>query len=362
MVNRRDMFKDIFEEPDTPRSLYDPPDEAEDLWFLPDPDDALDSHDIPLPKVQNDPLVRPDEWIAAQGTHAALLARAALAVGQLDMVVAGMGPDAGQGALERLALREVEALAWAAGTPISLEEIGRDQMLARAATDLEGLQLARWAVRRLTGKGSIKDLRGFLGLHLQQGPDLPDKLLPRLTGNMFDEAAAEFLAAIENLVEAHDFTTAAFARYFWRLSDLSPDGSQIEGAVWAARQMARGCQALTFVPLGQGARNLHRTGTEGFLHFLRAVEQGATAARFELQRLALWRDHARTQTSGIKGDNPARIIDALLAKPMATTEMIEQGAGVSRATAERLLARMLEMDLVREVTGANRFRIWAART
>ncbi len=42
--------------------------------------------------------------------------------------------------------------------------------------------------------------------------------------------------------------------------------------------------------------------------------------------------------------------------------MIEQAAGISRDTAERLLARMQDMGLVREITGASRFRIWAART
>ncbi|WP_120632637.1 helix-turn-helix domain-containing protein [Ruegeria sp. EL01] len=360
-MNKRNIFMGTFEEPGTPRSLYDPPDEAEDLWFLPDPDDALDIHDIPLPKVQNDPLVRPDEWIAAQGTHAALLARAALAAGQLDMVVAGMGPDAGQGALERLALREVEALAWAAGTPISLEEIGRDQLQARVTTDPRALQQARWAVRRLIADGPTDDLRGFLGLHRVESQVVPRGLRGRITGKEFDEAATEFWANLAALSDAHVFTQAAFARYLWRLSELSAEEDHIEGAVWAAKRMAQGCLTLTFVPMGQGARHPHGGGSEDLGSHFTAMEAGANSARIELQRLTMWRDRARDQTAFIKGTNPARIISALVAKPMATTKMIEQAVGTSRDTAERLLARMLEMGLVREVTGASRFRIWAAK-
>lgn len=62
------------------------------------------------------------------------------------------------------------------------------------------------------------------------------------------------------------------------------------------------------------------------------------------------------QTAFIKGDNPARIVDALMTKPKATTEITEQIAGISRDTAERLLARTREIGLVREITGASRFR------
>lgn len=70
--------------------------------------------------------------------------------------------EIGQRALERLALREVEALTWAMGTPIAPDEIGRDQMRARAGTDLDELQTVRWAVRRLMGEEALEELWGFL--------------------------------------------------------------------------------------------------------------------------------------------------------------------------------------------------------
>ncbi len=356
------IFKDSFEEPESPPSPYDREEEPEDLWFLPDAADVPDDHDIPLPRANTTALVQPGDWLAAQGDHAAQLARAALAIGQLDMLVTQMG----QGALERLALREVEALTWAGGMPVSLEEIGRDQLQARASTDPRALQQARWAVRRLMTDGPTDDLRAFLGLHRAESRDLSPDLLPdlrgRITGEAFDEAAAEFRANLAELSDSHDFTQAAFARYLWRLSDLSPEEDHIEGTVWAAKRMAQHCLSLTFVPIGQGARQVQSGSARNLGSFLRAIENGATAARVELQRLIMWQDQAKTRTAAIKGNNAVRIIDALMVKPMATTEMIEQAAGISRDTAERLLARMADMGLVREVTGANRFRIWAAKT
>lgn len=362
MTGARKPYIDSFDDPEGPQSLYDPPDEVEDLWFLPDPEEALEKHEMPLPRTDQRKLIQSKDWFAAQGDHAAQLARAALAVGQLDLVVAQIG----QGAIERLALREAEALSWANGTPVALDEIGRDRLQARAMTDPQALQQARWAARRLMGEMATKDLRAFLGLHGMASRDLSagsrHGLPGRASGVNFDEAAEAFLAGVAELVEAHEFTQAAFARFLWRLSDLSPEENQVEGAVWAARLMAQGCLALTFVPIGKDSRYLPSSGIGAFGTFLKAVETGAVAARIELRQLIAWRDRALTGTAPIKGNNPARIIAALMAKPMATTEMIEQAAGVSRDTAERLLARLQDMGLVREVTGAKRFRIWAART
>ena len=52
-------------------------------------------------------------------------------------------------------------------------------------------------------------------------------------------------------------------------------------------------------------------------------------------------------TSRIKGTNPARVIAALVATPLVTAAMVAESAQVSRDTAERLLARLASMGLVR---------------
>lgn len=356
-MNNPPPYIDDYDDPEGPRSIYDGQGDEAEPWFLPDPEAVLADHEIPLPKADQTPLNDAAPWLAAQGQHAAALAKAAMAVGQLDMLVSEMG----QGALDRLALREVEALTWAAGAPIAMDEIGRDQLQARAGTDLESLQAARWALRRLRGQGATDDLRGFLGLHRGSLADGPDDQKLRLTGRDFDEAAQDFHAARADMAGAHCFTQAAFERHLWRLSDLSPEDDQIEGAVWAARAMASDCAGLTFVPLGQGARHLRATGPQEFGRYLAAVTQGAAGAKAELLRIRSWAEAAKAATAHVKGDTPARIIDALMARPLCSTQMVEEAARVSRDTAERVLARMLQLGVVREVTGGTRFRIWAAK-
>lgn len=356
MIKRQpDIYK--YDDPKGLRSIYDGDGTEAEPWFLPDPDAVLVDHEIPLPKADHRPLNDTEPWLAAQGQHAAGLATAAMAVGQLDMLVSEMG----QGAQDRLALREVEALTWAGGTPIALDEIGRDQLQARAGTDLESLQAARWALRRLRGQGATDDLRGFLGLHRGSLADGPDDQKLRLIGRDFDEAAQDFHAARADIAEAHCFTQGAFEHHLWRLSDLSPEDDQIEGAVWAARRLASDCASLRFVPMGQGARRLRGTGPQGFRRYLAAITQGASAAKAELLRVRSWAEAAKTATAHVKGDTPARIIDVLMARPLCSTQMVEEAAGVSRDTAERVLSRLLQLGVVREVTGGTRFRLWAAK-
>lgn len=356
-MNKRSLDRYDYDDPLGPSSIYDKAQPSEDLWFLPDPDAVLLDREMPLPRADRQALDDPTEWFAAQGKHAAQLARAAMVVGQLDMLVAEMG----QGAIQRLALREAEALTWAAGTPIALDEIGCDQLQARARTDLAGLQTARWAVRRLMGEGPLDDLRGFLGLHRTAQNEAQQDTAFRLTGQAFDDAADGFHEARAQADGAHCIVRAAYERHLWRLTELSPEGAQIEGAVWAARRLASDCSVLSFVPMGQAARRLRGTGPDELGRYLSAVAQGAVGAKAELSRIRSWAQKAKAETAQIKGDTPARIIDALVAKPLCSTEMVEQKLGVSRDTAERVLRRLHEMGVVREITGAARFRLWAAR-
>lgn len=350
-------YHDDYDDPLGAPSIYDG-DRAEAApWFAPESGTRRAAHDAPLPRAQQAAPGAVTAWaVTAQGRHAAQMARAAMAVGRLDGLVAEMG----QGALERLALREAEALSWLAGAPISGEEIAQDQLSARAGTDIDGLQTARWAVRRLMGEGPLEDLRGFLGLHRATQAHLPEAAHRRATGSHFDEAAREFLCACEMAGTAHAFVQAAYARHLWHLSDLSPEQDRIEGAVWAARRMAADCAALTFVPMGHAARGLRGTGAAELGRYMRAIEQGAASAGADLMRVRSWAARARERTATIKGGTPARIVATLSARPLCSAGMIEQAAGVSRDTAERALKRLSALGLVREVTGGARYRLWSA--
>lgn len=322
-----------------------------------------DTHALlpPLPRADHRPLIDAAAWRAAQAAHAAALADAALALGRLDACVAAMGPGAGA----RLALAETEAMLWAAATPLRREEIGADLMDARAATDLDAMAQARWAVRRLQGQAPLGDLRRFLGLHHGAADATTDAEAEpglRPAGDDFDALAGDFQALVQGAA-LHPLVGGALALTGWRLAGLSPAGALVEPAVWAARAMAAGCEALGFVPLGQAGRRVWvpvgppeaRVGA-----MIAAITTGTREARDMLARLAGWRDEARAATAGIRGQNPARIIDALLARPLMSTQMVEEAAGISRDTAERLLARMAGMGIVREITGTRRFRLWCA--
>lgn len=316
-------------------------------------------------------MPRPADWLAAQAGLAVDLAGAALAAGRLEARLTAMEEATRAGATRRLALAEIEEMLRAQGTPLSREEIGLDAMAARAGTDLAAMAQARWALRRLEGQSDPARLRDFLALHRtddrigqRDGDRATDPAwAARLSGAAFDAAAADFLEAVEGLSRIHPLARAPAVRMLWRLADLSPGGAGIEAAVWAARDMARATPGLAFLPLGRHGRAIWTDGgppEARLARHLAAVARGAADACRMLDRLACWAQAAREATAAIKGRNPARIIAALAAHPVLHTAQVEDLAGISRDTAERLLSRMRALGLVREITGARRFRLWAA--
>lgn len=312
-------------------------------------------------------LIDPQTWLRTQAVLSAPMAEAAMAVGRLDATLAGIPTEARNGTIQRLALIEVEEMLWAQGTPLRREEIGQDLMDARASSDLDAMRQARWAIRRLEGQGGLTKLRDFLGLRQgdgfepHSGPSEGPNLRP--SGANFDAAAADFLKEIEPLSGLHPLIAAVPTRIVWRLSELSPPDQAIEAAVWTARQMAVPCEALTFVPLGRHGRavwNDSGSADDRLTRHLSAVTEGANDARAQIRRIAEWEAQAKAAVAHIKGENPARVIATLAAHPLMSAAMVESATGVSRITAERLLARMQELGLIREITGTKRFRLWMA--
>ena len=255
------------------------------------------------------------------------------------------------------------------GIVLPREEIGRDALDARAASDPEAMRLARWALRRLGGQGALTDLPGFLGLHRGAGavsgsePGPGSGAAARLRGPDFERGAAEYLARLAEATGLHPLVNGALAGLFWRQAELSPPDRGIEPAVYAARLMAQGCERLPFVPLGAAGRRVWTAGgsvAERLAGHLAAVSAGARAGREEIRRLAAWALEARFATSGIRGRNAGRVIAVLATRPLVSAEDVATGAGISRMTAERMLNRMTDMGVIREITGATRFRLWRA--
>lgn len=317
-----------------------------------------------IPDPARVPLMpRAEDWLAAQQAASGLLSYASAMIGRLDATLAGLGCEARVGATRRLALIELEAMLWAQGTPVRREEIGREAMDARAGSDLEAMRLARWGLRRLEGQGPLRDLRAFLGLYRSEMPGLDEALAQRPVGEAFDAGAAEFLATAGALAGIEPAVRAPALRAAWRIAELSGPECLVEPACWTARDMAAGCEALAFVPLGRHGRVVWIDGGPPLARMQRQLEAVALAAqeaRREILRVRDWSERARRAVAGIKGENPARVVAALAAQPLLSAAMVEAETGISRDTAERLLARLQAMGLVREITGARRFRLWTA--
>jgi hypothetical protein len=302
-----------------------------------------------------------EAWLRAQAALAVPLAEAAGALGRLDATLAGLTPEAAAGAVTRLALAEIEAMLWAGGIVLPREEIGRDALDARAASDPEAMRLARWALRRLEGQGALTDLPGFLGLHRTAGSE--PGAAARLRGPDFARGAADYLARLAAAAELHPMVRGCLAGLLWRQAGLSPPDRVIEPAVHAARLMAQGCERLSFAPLGPAGRRVWTAGgavEERLAAHLAALSTGARASREEIRRIEAWAAEARRATAAIRGENAGRVIAVLAARPLASAEDVATGAGISRMTAERMLNRLTEMGVFREITGASRFRLWRA--
>ena len=88
-------------------------------------------------RADHHPLPNLGAWRAAEATCAVVLAHAARAIGRLEAFWRRWKTGPRAGLIARLALREVEAMLWAAGTPIAQDVLIRDLADAPAATDLD---------------------------------------------------------------------------------------------------------------------------------------------------------------------------------------------------------------------------------
>lgn len=341
---------------DAPASLYEAEVAEEDLWFLPGP---MEDEDYPFPQAERRVLIDPTDWQKAEAGLAPQLARAAAELAMLDQCCRQIG----QGAVERLALIEVEAMLWAQGSRLRREQIAAYLSGAGGQTAAgPDLGRAAWAFRRMVARpGPLPAMRGFLGLHEVAGSDLPEALSPRPKGAEFDLAAALFADGMGAVAQCHPLTQAGYGLALWRLAGLSAPDDLVEPATAAARIAAQESRVLGFAPLAPG-RGAWQLGAQAnrLGEWLAAIRSGAQAAMLELNRVEAWAVAARATTASIKGDTPAKLITALSARPILTTEAAANLSDISRDSAERGLAKLQAMGVAREITGGKRFRLWVA--
>lgn len=325
-----------------------------DLWFLPGPAEEEPDYLPPGPRAEPNENEVCGDWQRAEAMCAARLARVAGRLGALDDRLR-RGPE---GWRHRLALIEAAELSWLVG-----DRIGPDRLALWISMRLSGVQedtsaLARigWAVRRLTGgPGPVDDLAAFLD---RRDPEsISDDEEP------FADRAGAWLDLMTTAAELHPITGACMGFHLWSLAGLGQHSDQLEASVTAGRVAAREVRGAIFAPLAMGGAGGLRAGgspRDRLVRWLNGMEEACLTAMRHLDDIEAWSTKAETRMSVLSGKTPPALRRTLAEWPLVSAPMAEALTGASRAAVQRNLAWMEERDLIREVTGQGRFRMWRA--
>jgi len=159
-------------------------------------------------------------------------------------------------------------------------------------------------------------------------------------------------------------TEAAVLFQAWRLAGPG-HGRDCEAAVLAATHAARmGRGHAAFLPLaGSDAGALLSGGPPGarLAAWIRSAEKAVLAALLQLERLAAWHRRAEAALADLSGRTPALLLALLADWPMLSAPLAEAHTDASRAAIQRNLDLMTRRQLIREITGQGRYRMWTAR-
>lgn len=283
-------------------------------------------------------------WRAAQGDHAVELAILAECLGRLDARLRTGGWR------QRLAVEEAAGLSWWVGDRVGVDRLSLwlGARLSGAQDDAQALARAGWAARRL---GAATDPRAD-----------PDAFFGRagaagaLAGDL-DEAAADTAGL-------HPLVAAARLFHLWRLRGLSRPVDEIEAAVLAmrlARPPGGASGPGAFLPLARPSPvALTQSGAvaDRLAAWLQGGLQATRAALADMDRLTAWEAMARDRV-GARFDDGLRVACHW---PVLSVQLFADQTGVSRATAARHLARLVDAGVLREITGQSRYRAWTAAT
>ena len=93
--------------------------------------------------------------------------------------------------------------------------------------------------------------------------------------------------------------------------------------------------------------------------WLQEAHQATRAALTETERLLSWEEAARRRLTPRAGGSLDALIGLFREWPLISAPMAEARTGASRATVQRLLTRLAEDGLTREVSGQVRYRVWS---
>ena len=350
-----------------------------DLWFLPGP--IEDEPDYlppgPAPEAKESDVV--DYWRAAEAGQAAQLARVSARLGILDERLR-RGPA---GWRQRLALIEASDLIWLTQDRIGLDRLSL-YMALRISTvtdDAQALYRIGWTVRRLTGgpapvarRSGVGDLETFLdrrdrpgqGERLEEAK-APSRMVEMAEREAFEDRAAGWLAMMDQAEDLHPVTRACMGFHLWHVAELSPVDDPLEAAVTATRiaiaDLAPSASApgAIFAPIAMGGGGGFRAIGDPparLARWLNAIESATFAALRRLEEIEAWAAAAERAMAPLSGKTPPMLRDLFTSWPLVSVQMAEKLTGAHRATVQRNIDWMEERNLIREVTGQGRYRMW----
>lgn len=323
-----------------------------DLWFLPGPLEEEPDDLPPGPRAEPPDTAVVHNWVKAERLHAARLARVAGRLGALDDRLL-RGPE---GWRHRLALIEAADLSWFAGDRVSSDRLALwiSMRLSGAQDDPNALARVGWAVRRLTGgPGPKVDLAAFLD---RRDPENIEDSAERLK-----DRAGGWLDVMTAATDLHPITRACMGFHLWSLAGLGQHGDQIEAAVTAARIAASDGSGAMFAPLamgGAGGLRVSGSPTERLARWLDGMNGAILKAMRNLDGIEAWTARAENIMAHLSGRTPVALRRVFAEWPLVSAPMAEAMTEASRAAVQRNLAWMEAKDLIREVTGQGRFRMW----
>lgn len=358
-----DKEESDFEEGVSRPSVYESePTAEEDLWFLPGPPEDFAPGDSPLIFVQKQASVALKDWQNAEQSEYRGLVAAAEALARFGARLEALPSDV----VERIALQSVAAILRSEGVWLKPEHIALFRALRISSQEeTRHLERASWAVRRLIAMRNAQPLeeglRAFLGRQaVSELGELPND--DRALGEELDAVSKDWADQIEGLGSLHALTRAAAGLFLWRRLQISAPDEALEPMV-AAALMGAGGQA-PFLPVPEGVSPLHMRASnpqEALRAFYQTVEQGAIAARLEIERLLEWRQRAADVTADLSGRTPRSLIDTALRFPVFSAELVARLANCAPMSARRNLQLFEERGLLKEVTGQKRYRFWSAK-
>jgi hypothetical protein len=222
----------------------------------------------------------------------------------------------------------------------------------------ESVALARvgWAVRRLSGgPGPEVDLSVILDR--RDPKNMADENEP------FSDRAGSSLDLMAQSIDLHPIARACMGFHLWSLAGLGQHGDRMEAGVTAARIAAIEGKGAVFAPLAMGGAGGLRAGgspADRLARWLDGMGTACLTAMRHLDDIEAWSVRADAALALLSGKTPPGMRAVLTEWPLVSAPMAEELTGASRAAIQRNLSWMEAQNLVREVTGQGRYRMWRA--